>query len=60
MEDEQVDEVVLNVLLAEGLDVPTALAASIKDDASRSTSQWPAVIGLIAALASVLAWLSLG
>ncbi len=64
----QDDEVVLNVLLAEGIDAPTALAASLPNAAARlpnaeakppeakAAGAWVALL----VLAGFVAWLLLG
>jgi hypothetical protein len=50
MSDE--DEVALNVLLAEGIDVPTAYAGSISDDSPKPSGSnlIPQVVGILCAL----------
>jgi len=59
MEDEleQIDEVALNVLLAEGLDVPTAVEASRRDDGGSESVVlgWIGVLVLLVIAIAVLA-----
>jgi hypothetical protein len=48
--NDDLDEVALNVLLAEGLDVPTAVEASRRDgDAGAGVSGWVGMVILLAA-----------
>lgn len=61
---QDMDEDALNVLIAEGLDVPTAYAASVEDaeparhdDAPNDTARLGAIIGLGIAMICWLVWL---
>jgi hypothetical protein len=53
------DDVVLNTLIAEGVDVPTAYAASVEESAPQPASRKLSKAGIVAAVATVavLLWL---
>jgi hypothetical protein len=53
-DNDQFDEVAFNVLLSEGLDVPTSYAASIRDADDKRTPAWIHCVGLIAAIVGLL------
>jgi hypothetical protein len=53
---DDIDEVALNVLLAEGLDLPTAIEASRTNDREPpGPGSWTAIVWIIIGLALVLA-----
>ena len=53
---DDIDEVALNVLLAEGVDPATALAGSLRDNEPRKS---PAIFLALVALVAALLWLAL-
>lgn len=53
--NDNLDEVALNALLAEGLDVPTAIEASRRDGGSESaTLSWVGVVALLCVAVAVI------
>jgi hypothetical protein len=61
-QDMDLDEVALNTLLAEGIDVPTAVAGSAHDRLSqarpiRAERHWAWYVGLLVGVALFLFWL---
>jgi hypothetical protein len=59
--DDEIDEVALNVLLSDGMDLPTAVAGSLREaetEADTNESKLPHIVGLLAAIivATLLLW----
>ena len=59
--DDEIDEVALNVLLLDGMDVPTAVAGSLKEEEPEPAAndlKSPSIVALVAAIivATLLIW----
>jgi hypothetical protein len=60
-QDEEIDEIALNILLLDGMDVPTAVAGSLKEEEPEPAAnelKSPTLVALVAAIivATLLIW----